>query len=725
MKAQRPVRPPPAPQRPQPATTGRVSREVLIGLALAVLTLLAFSPVYGPAAEFINFDDPLYVSRNPHVQSGLTLHGVSWAFTTFHADNWIPLAWLSLQLDAQLYGLHPWGYHLTNVLLHLASVLLLFAVLRRMTGAVWRSAIVAGLFAVHPLRVESVAWVAERKDVLGTLFWMLTLAAYAGHVRRPGWARYLLLLVTFGLGLLAKPMLVTLPFVLLLLDYWPLKRCTVAALRPADSPDDSTAGALPPTSVRMLLLEKVPLLLLAVGASVLTVLAQTKLVMPLGQYPFRVRLANALVVYVRYLAKMAWPTDLAFHYPHPGDSLPLVQVVSATLLLVAVSVVVIRARRRCPYLAVGWFWYLGTLVPVIGLVQVASQAMADRYTYIPLIGIFLMLSWGVAEVARRRQRESLAAGVAAGLVLLCDLATWAQAHYWSNSRTLWAHTLEVTGDGNALAHNGLGTALLKSEDLDGAQREFEAALRAQPDYADAYYNLGLVCVRRQQWDEALRCFDSALRCKPNDLRAIKSMGLTLLSAGRTEEALGYFVRAREADPQDPAVYHGLGNCLERQGKLVEAAAEYRHAAEQAPMDGVYRRELALVLHKQGRTADSRAEYEVSLRLDPNWPRDAIEQAWVLATHPEAARRNGVEALRLAEQACQAVGQPPAEFLDTLAAASAEAGLFSQAASTAERAAAVADSEGRGELAGHIRERGALYAGGRQFRDPGSVARSLP
>jgi Flp pilus assembly protein TadD len=663
------------------------------------MTLAAFSPLCSDAYEFLNLDDPLYVSRNPQVQAGLTPGGVAWAFTTYHADNWHPLTWLSLELDGQFYGLHPAGYHLTNVLLHVAAVLLLFAVLRSLTGAVWRSAVVAALFGLHPLRVESVAWIAERKDVLGAFFWMLTLAAYARYAGRPHWSRYLPVVLVFALGLMAKSMLVTLPCVLLLLDAWPLGRL------------GST-----PRSWLPLVLEKLPLLFLAAGACVLTLRAQGKLVMPLERYPFAVRLENALVSYVRYLAKAAWPSGLALQYPHPGDTLSPAEVGGAALLLAAATTAALRWRRPGPYLPVGWFWYVGTLVPVIGLVQVATQALADRYTYIPLVGIFLALTWGAADLAARWRCQRLAALVAGAAVVALAVLTWGQVHYWRDSRTLWAHTLEVTGDGNALAHNGLGVACLKAGRLDEAAHEFTAALRLRPAYADAHYNLGVVWLRRQDPAEAAPCFEAALRCDPNHLRALKSLGLALLVGGRGEEAEGYFTRAWDADPQDPAVSYGLGRCREREGRLDEAAADYRRAAALAPAEPLYRCQVAWVLRRQGQEDESRREYRRSLELDPRWPEAAAKQARALVTHPETGRRNGPEAVRLAEQACQAVGDPAPELLDALGMAYAEVGRFDDAVSAARKALQLAPAANRADLVRPLQERLGLYEGRQPFRE---------
>ncbi len=377
-------------------------REILICLFLVLATLTVYWQVGN--YEFVNFDDDKYIIENFHVQKGLTRDSVIWAFTATHVSNWHPLTWLSHMLDFQLYGLNPSGHHLTNVFFHLVNTLLLFLVLKLMTGALWRSGLVAALFAVHPLHVESVVWVAERKDVLSTLFWMLTLWAYLGYTKRPGVKRYLVILLAFALGLMAKPMLVTLPFVLLLLDYWPLKRIELgqSAIGLPAASQPSTIANKPGAQAFRLLLEKTPMFVLAAVSSVVTFIVQKSggAVGALETYPFKIRMANALLSYVIYLKKMIWPQNLAVFYPHPGQSLPMWQAAGAGLLLVVVSIAVIRAGRRYPYLPVGWLWYVGTLVPVIGLVQVGDQAMADRYTYVSLIGLFIVVAWGVPDVAR-------------------------------------------------------------------------------------------------------------------------------------------------------------------------------------------------------------------------------------------------------------------------------------------------------------------------------------
>jgi tetratricopeptide (TPR) repeat protein len=528
MARKKPHRQPAPTPAPPPAAPGW-REEVWVALGLAVLTLASFAPLWLDSYDFINLDDTSLVIDNPDIKDGLTFRGIGWAFTTLHGYNWMPLTWLSFELDSQLHGTRPWGYHLTNVLLHTSNVLLLFVVLRRLTGALWRSAAVAALFAVHPLRVESVAWVAERKDVLSALFWMLTLGAYGWYALRPSPRRYALVVLTFALGLMAKPMLVTLPFVLLLMDYWPLRRFRSPALRASGDP---TGPTFPSASLARLLLEKAPLLALAAGLSAITLHAQRELVLGSDHYSFATRAANALVSYVRYLGKTFWPADLALYYPHPGDSLPAAAVVGAALLLAGVTAAAVWAAPRRPSLAVGWLWYLGTLVPVAGFVQLSNQGHADRWTYIPLIGIFLLVAWQIAALAGRRGLRAVAALGLAAAVVACALVSWVQVHYWSDSITLWTHTLEVTGDGNAVAQNALGGAYLEAGDLDLAEPHFLAAARLNPNYSDPRYNLGTIRLRRGDVDGAARWFADALRINPNHAGAQAGMALVRQARGQ-------------------------------------------------------------------------------------------------------------------------------------------------------------------------------------------------
>jgi Flp pilus assembly protein TadD len=539
------------------------------------------------------------VKNNPHVQGAFSAANLTWAWTTTQAANWHPLTWLSLMLDTQLFGKGAWGYHLTNLLLHLANTLLLFGLLRRLTGATLRSALVAALFAVHPLHVESVAWVSERKDVLSTLFGFLTVWAYARYAEAPGLRRYLLVVLGLALSLMAKPMLVTLPFVLLLLDYWPMRRWRLAGA----ASDDGT----PPRSAvpaGWLLLEKLPLLVLSAASSAMTVWAQRhgRAIQELAGLPLPARLSNALVSYVDYLRQTIWPSDLALFYPHPGANLPAWQVAGAALLVLAVTALALWGGRRWPYLLVGWLWYVGTLVPVIGLVQVGFQARADRYTYVPLIGIFLMLSWGLTDLARRwHGREVLAC--AAGLALICFTAiTWSQTRYWHDSVTLWNHTLEVT-EGNFIAHNNLGEILTEQGKAAEATRHFREALRIRPDSKEAHNNLGIIFINQGEAAEAIWHLREAVRLEPAYSDAHNNLGIALVNQGKAAEATRHFREAVRLKPDNSKYHNNLGGILIRQGKRAEAIQHFREAVRLEPGSREATHNLRIALLDKGQQSE--------------------------------------------------------------------------------------------------------------------------
>lgn len=486
--------------------------KLLISLLLTFAALVVFWQLADH--EFVNFDDELYVTRNSHVQAGLTYQGLVWALTTTHVGNWHPLTWLSHMLDCELYGLNPGGHHFTSLLLHIANTLLLFVVLKRMTGALRRSVFVAALFALHPLHVESVAWVAERKDVLSTFFWILTMGVYVRYVERPGLNGYLLVLLSFALGLMAKPMLVTLPFVLLLLDYWPLGRFQFG-----QSSDDSNSQSHESINfsnqrslIFRLVLEKAPFFALAAVSGVVTFLVQQGggAVCSLDVLTLDIRVANAMVSYVSYMEKMIWPHHLAVFYPHPGSSLPMWQAAGAGLLLLSVSGLVVRAARRYPYLLTGWLWYLGTLVPVIGLVQVGGHAMSDRYTYVPLIGLFIIMAWSVPDLLSRWRYRNIGLALAAGALLSAFMiCTTVQVRHWQNSVALFEHTLDVTAN-NWLAHNNMGIALARRGKFDEAIAHYSETLRIKPNYARAYNNRGIVLAVQGKTAQAIAHFREAL-----------------------------------------------------------------------------------------------------------------------------------------------------------------------------------------------------------------------
>lgn len=515
-----------------------VRRGLLINLVLAVATLGAYWQV--GQCGYVHFDDG-YVTENPIVRAGLTLKGLAWAATTNYASNWYPLTWLSHMLDYQLFGPDAVAHHFVNVLFHIANALLLFAVMKRATGAVWQSAFVAALFAFHPLRVESVAWVAERKDVLSTCLWLLTMQAYVRYAEDPGRRRYLLTLGFFALGLMSKPMLVTLPFVLLLLDFWPLGRTrwAVAAVEPKSK-----------TEIGQLLLEKMPFVFLAAVSCRLTWWAQQAGgAMWTGSLPIKVRVANALVSYGRYVQMTIWPANLAVIYPY-RPVWEWWQFAGAILLVVGVTVLAIRLVRRHPYFAVGWFWYLGTLVPVIGLVQVGRQSMADRYTYVPCIGLFIAATWAVSvATSHRKLLRTSAATATAVFLVVCLVLTHRQVRYWKNSETLFRRALEVTQD-NALAHSNLASILTKQNRLDEATYHFQEAVRLEPEDGDAHNNLAATLAVQGRNEEAIAQFYEASLLRPNQADIRVNLGNLLISQGRLLEARQQFVAAVRLKPDD-------------------------------------------------------------------------------------------------------------------------------------------------------------------------------
>jgi len=560
-------------------------RVFLVCMLLMASTLLVFWRVHDYG--FIDFDDDGYVSENEHVKAGLTREGIIWAFTTRHRTNWHPLTWLSHMLDCELFGVRPGWHHLTNLALHIANVLLLFGILRQMTGALWKSAFVAAAFALHPLRVESVVWISERKDVLSALFWMLTMGAYVRYVRRltAGW--YLLALLAFALGLMAKPMLVTLPFVLLLLDYWPLERLQFSGgVRGINQQGGEVANTHSQRKVLCSLIwEKAPFFGLAAISSVVTFLVGAVArvdVYPRG-FPMSIRIINVLVSYPIYIGKMVWPARLAVHYPHLGDKLSIWDGVIGALLLLAASGLVIWLGRSRKYLLVGWLWFLGSLVPVIGLVQVGVQAMADRYTYMPLVGLFIAIAWGVPDLLGKWEYRKVALSVSAvGVLSILSVCTWVQVGYWRDSITLFQHTLGVT------------TNNLK-----------------------IHLKLGVVLQRQGKVEEAMKCWREALRIDPNAMRA--GNGIDAVIGGRSKSDRGYLggseaLRSKMGNivPQD-----NLGSMLVRQGRIDEAIKHYREILEKEPRQVDARYQLALLLRRQGNLDEAIREYREVLQLDPN------------------------------------------------------------------------------------------------------------
>jgi len=631
----------PAAKPPPPSFARRRWPDFWICLLLLAATLAVYSQVRH--YEFVNYDDPEYVGNNIHVRAGLTAGGLVWALTSFDAANWFPLTWLSHMADIQFFGMESGWHHLTNVWLHAIDALLLFAVLKRMTGARWPSALVAFLFALHPLHVESVAWVAERKDVLSAFFWFLTLWCYARYAERPGAGRYLAVLLAFCLGLMAKPMIVTLPFVLLLLDVWPLRRARLP-----------WRWNSPPG--KALLLEKLPLLALAVGTSVVTFLAQrhSGAVAPLVGIPLALRLENGLVSYLAYIGDMLWPANLAVLYPLPR-TLPALGVAAAGLALAGISILVARQFRARPYLAVGWCWYLGTLVPVIGLVQVGTQSHADRYTYVPAIGLSIMLAWGAAELVERRPRARNAViGAAVVACSACLAVTWFQIQYWASSERRLGHALEVTSD-NFITHHNLADYYLQVNRNEEARQQEAEALRINPLYLEARLNLalalsllgrpgdaeteyrralelhpegkqmvvahsglGAALAAQHRTTEALPELQLAVRLKPESADGHYNLGTALAELGRNREAASELAAAVRLQPEDAEAHHKLALALAAQGKQDEAANEFAAVAHLRPDDAVIQYNLAIALARAGRLDEAIAHFSEALRLKPGF-----------------------------------------------------------------------------------------------------------
>ncbi|MHC4396677.1 MAG: tetratricopeptide repeat protein [Planctomycetota bacterium] len=576
-----------------------------VAALLAVSTLGVYWQIHN--YDFVNYDDNVYVTENSNVQSGLSLENVGWAFTTGSLRNWHPVTWLSLMLDYQLFGLDPGFFHITNLLFHAASGLLLFLALNKMTGKVWRSGFVAALFALHPLHVESVAWIAERKDVLSTFFMMLTILAYLRYAKRPGLARYLAVAAAFSLGLLSKAMLVTLPFVLLLLDYWPLGRFQVGRSKGKKKSQKPVSPS--PTYKRAtffdLVKEKLPLFILSVVFSIITYVIQQQggTMRSLEMIPLNTRIANALVSYISYIQKMIAPIRLAVLYPHPRSGLPLAYAIIAALALLSITIVVICYRKRRPYLAVGWLWYIGTLVPVIGLVQVGEQAMADRYSYVPLTGLFIIIAWGVPEVLSRWRYRNIFLALAACLIIpVLAVLTRLQTQHWQNSITLFKHAVAVTND-NYTAHNNLASALDDDGQNQAAVAHYLKALAINQNYIKARYNLGNAFMHMGRFDEAVVHWTEVLGLDSDHIGAHNNIAVVMSQQGKFKEAAEHYRHILSLTPGDAAAENNLARAVGNQQNMEQVLNHY---------------ERANALAKNGEFDDAISFYLQALQINPNF-----------------------------------------------------------------------------------------------------------
>jgi tetratricopeptide (TPR) repeat protein len=638
-------------------------RSFWVCLSLTLATIAVFCQVRN--YDFTNYDDADYVYENYNIQGGFTPEAVKWAFTTGHNCNWHPLTWLSHTLDWRLFGPKAGGHHFVSLILHIANTLLLFIILKQMTQGFWQSAFVAALFALHPLHVESVAWVAERKDVLSTFFWMLTMWAYLRYVRRPGAVRYLLALLTFGLGLMSKPMLVTLPFVLLLLDYWPLARVSCER-----------------RVIYRLIQEKIPFFILSAVSSIVTFLVQRSggAVAELVYLPLKLRILNTIFSYGEYIRKMIWPVRLAVFYSYPDQNRLILYAVISVFFLLAVTILVLWSAKTHRYLFTGWFWYLGTLVPVIGLVQVGMQARADRYTYITLTGLFIIIAWGAPDLlAKWRHKKTALTLSALAVIAALSVCTYFQVRHWRDSLTLFQHAIDVTGD-NYTTRLHLALSLLERNRIDEAVEIYQKHLKEAPDSIEALNNLGIALGKQGKFDEAVEYFEEALRIKPKYVSAHTNLSYVLLFQGKPEEAIIHLTEALKLSPNSVRAHYYLGQALAQKGRIREAIKHFEEA----------------------------------LRLKPDLADSMNDLAWCLAAGRETAIRNPERAIGLAKRACELSDYKKPEFLDTLAAAYAASGDFGKAVEIAERALTLCQSPEQNSLKEEIEKRLALYKAGKPY-----------
>jgi len=733
------------------------STKVLVCLILALGTALLYAPTLH--FDFVNYDDPLYVINNFHIRA-FSWESLAWCFQSGYASLWHPLTWMSHMLDFQLFGLRPGWHHATNVVLHIFNSLLLFAVLQRMTKAVWRSAMVAALFAWHPLHVESVAWISERKDVLSALFFLLTIWAYIRYVEEvkirnlhhgshglhgfdslsapsdgtiKGSARvaraqsmvktdssvpfYVLALFFFALGLMAKPMVVTLPFVLLLLDWWPLGRFQMLnhgsqTAQYGEAPQWGEESR--PITLR-LIIEKIPFVVLSVIVSIITMRSASRVILPLTQLSMSNRIVLALLSYLRYVEKMVWPENLVVVYPTESHFLTQ-EVMLAGLFLIVVSVVAIRLCKARPFWMVGWFWYLGILFPVIGLVQVGAQAMGDHYTYLPSIGIFILVCWEACDIATGwANGRAILAAVAAAVLAACLLTSHRQLQSWRNPVTLFEHNLEVT-PGNYVARADFAAFLRDSLQLEQARQQCEIAIGQAPNFAWPHQVLGGVYYLEGKFTEADVELDKAMKFDPGRLDVHMALATVALARNAPGEAAAQYDIVLAAEPVNPQAHCGLGQALAAQGKLTEAEEQLAEASREAPRYPEVHFQLGVLAGMKHDPAEAIRQYREALALQPDRADALNNLAWILATDSHPENRDGIEAVKLSTRACQATHEQQPVPLGTFAAACAETGSFDDAIAAAQKAHDLALAQGNQALAARNLELLAVYRSHHAFHE---------
>jgi tetratricopeptide (TPR) repeat protein len=683
-----------------------MSRSFIIVTAI-VLGVLA---VYGQAGRFgfICYDDPTYVIDNPHVTTGLTLQNIAWSLTATRASNWHPLTWMSHMADCSLFGLEPGGPHLVNVLIHLISSLLIYWILLRMTGAAWPSGLAALLFAVHPLHVESVAWVSERKDVLSVCLGLLAISAYISYARSRHWAWYMAAVVLFGLSLMAKPMLVTLPLILLLLDYWPLRRIGGGGGR----------------GVLWVVLEKLPLLALSAADCIVTMISQRNGGAMGLSPPLFERLGHAMLTSLVYLGKLFVPINLGVGYPHPaalGMPISLVAAIAALVVLIVLTIATLALRRRAPYLIVGWLWFLVTLVPVIGIVQVGVQGMADRYMYLPSIGIFIALAWSAWELlSRAGKRQTVFWGAAASALVACILLAHRQAGYWRDSIALFEHSTQVIPD-NYIGHDCLGIAYGVAKRPRDAIAQFGRSLKLYPNNPETRCNLGVELYTIGQYRQAIAQYAIALRENPKYADAHNNLANALDAIGRSREAAEHYQIALRLKPDLTKAHYNFAMLLAAHGRLDDAINHFQEALKLDPNYANAHHYLAWTLDRACRAREAIEQERQALDLKPDWPDALSHLSWMLATDADARVRRPDEAMDLAARACELTAYQQIDPLESLAAACAASGRFPEAVRLAERARDIARQGGQSARAETIARRVALFRQGRAYVSPTSAA----
>jgi len=665
---------------------------IIIYISIVVATLVAYESMRHNG--FVSYDDPRYITENPDIKAPITWQSLGRTFTQPHYAMWHPLTTIVNMVNYQFYRLNPLGHHLTSLLLHIVSAILLFKILSDMTGAIWTSAFIAAVFALHPVQVESVAWAAELKTVLSGLLWMLTIAAYIRYTKQPSAGRYILLLLVFGLCIMTKPTVVTLPFVLLLLNYWPLNR----------------------TNWKRLIIEKIPLFALSAILSVITFFAQAQggAIMALENMPLDYRIANMFVSYIRYIGKTIWPSRLAVFYPPlPTNFLKTIEAACALLFILITAFCIYIGRRR-KYTATGWLWYIGTLVPTIGVVQAGAQAMANRYMYIPMLGLLIIIAWTVKDFIANRPRLKIMPAILASVVLLSAIiVTRMQVKHWQNSMTLFEYTLKVS-ENNAAAENSYGCALLEAGRIDEAALHLSRAVRIGQIFANARYNLGQVLLKQRRPNEAIACFNELLRCEPNSARAYYHLAAASSMQKKYDDAIKYLDKVLMLNPQYPDVHKRMGATLLIMGRAEEAVSHFNEALRTNPNDVEVHVSLGTAYMQLGKYEPTIRNWTKAVELKPDTADVLNNLAWLLATVNDASVRDADKAVKFALRACELTEHKNPVILDTLAAAYAAAGRFNDAIATAEQAINIVKASGRNDVINEIQNRVELYKAGRAY-----------